>query len=198
MFKTLLFVALIIALVNAAPKPPSKPSFPDSFTANVEFTEVLAHMNFSIYGTWYVDFVGRQHAFRTTLDRRGPLQVYRYFNKSQQFEFFPQHRICNEQMGMKMPFFGTFDFLSRAVMTGQCEDRNGNQGNLWLANILDKPGTSFQISLCASPDNTIPFFIDARGQFNFQNWERLIQFFGYYPGLPAPSYFALPQACVSQ
>jgi len=195
--KNVLFAVVVLVAIAAAAAqpPPPKPQFDDSFSANIEFVEVFGRFNFSAYGSWYVDFVGRQHAFHTNLPRGGPMQVYRFFNKSQQFEFYPNLHYCDEQMGIRFPFFGTFDFLSRASMTGQCEDRNGNQGMLWVASILDKPGTSFELELCASPDNKIPYFLDARGQFNFQNWEREVQFFGYYPGVPAASYFQLPPVC---
>jgi len=59
------------------------------------------------------------------------MQIYRYYNLSKQYEFYVNSGFCNEQMGMRLPFFGTFDFLAKASNTGNCADRHGNNGLMW-------------------------------------------------------------------
>lgn len=92
------------------------------------------------------------------------------------YEYYTQSTFCQEQMGMKMPFWGTdsflllplllltglplgtFDFLSRAANTGNCQDRHGNQGLLWTAYFRDQPGQNFEMSmiLLATPLSFFP------------------------------------------
>jgi len=146
---------------------------------------------------WYVDFVGRQHAFHTGGGQNGNMEAFFFFSTSKQYEYYSDFQVCNEVMGRKMLFFGTFDFLSRAVNTGTCMDRHGNNGNVWTATLQDKPGTSLTLELCAAPTGNIPFTVSAIGQFNYQNFERTVEFFGYYPGLPSAQYFLLPEECTS-
>ena len=192
--RTIVAVLALIAVALAA-TPGKKPNLNDSFFANVQFHENFGQSNFSIYGSWYVDFVGRQHSFRTTDPNFGAMGIYRYYNTSRQYEFYVDSGFCDEQMNMRMFFFGTFDFLSRAKATGNCADRHGNQGIVWTATIMDKPGMNLQLDLCAAPSGNIPFMVTMMGQFNYQSISRTVEFFGYYPGVPAPQYFQLPQQC---
>jgi len=186
-------LAALVALVVAQ----SKPTISDTFTAQADFVEEFDGKSHSFHGQWFFDFVGRQERFNAATTR-GLIDVFRFYNTSEEYEYSPKSDFCKKQPA-RGRFFGLFDWLSNSgtKSAGQCKSqgKTGTTGNEWTLNFKDPRGVQVTLDLCVDLTGKIPYWEELLGTDNGKSWHRGVMFQQYQAGEPPAGTFSLPAKC---